>query len=440
MKIVLVRPKYNTHVITPPLGLGYLASYLKQHHIPVKIIDALRDNCHTHSLLKEIQAEKPDAVGITCLTDFYPQVVRLSQSLKKRGFKCIIGGVHPTFLPYQTLKQSKADFVVCGQGEIALRKLVKAKFVDQNIPGVYSLKNLRKNTRISKAQVIKNLDNLPFPDWEQLNPRTYSTAPHGAFVKNFPIGSIMTTRGCPYKCSFCASKNFYDRTIKYRSTNNIIQEIKYLINHFGVKEIHFEDDNLTLKRNHIEKLCQAIIKHKLNISWTCPNGIRADRVDEPLLRLMKKSGCYLIAFGIESANPQILKNIHKLETLADIKKAIQLTHKVGILSQGFFIFGLPGDTKQTMENSIRFAKQTKLARVHFGTLQILPGTEFWQKYPPNWTPKGLSKKTLLKTQTRAFKQFYLRPLILLKLIQFIKPQQLKLLFKRLKDYQLLSLS
>jgi len=438
MKIVLVRPKYNTHVITPPLGLGYLSSYLKQGHIQVKIIDALKDNLHTHTLLKKILAEKPDAVGITCLTAFYPQVVKLSQSLKKRRLKCIIGGIHPTFLPYQTLKQSQADFVICGQAEVALLKLVKANFVNQNIPGVYSLKNLRKNTPVIKAKPIKNLDDLPFPDWEQLDPNTYSTAPHGAFVKNFPIGSIMTTRGCPYMCSFCASKNFYDRTIRYRSTKNIIQEIKHLINNYGVKEIHFEDDNLTLRRDHIEKLCQAIIKNKLKISWTCPNGIRADRVDEKLLRLMKKSGCYLIAFGIESANPHILKNIHKLETLADIKKAIQLTNKVGILSQGFFIFGLPGETKQTMENSIRFAKQTQLARAFFGVLQILPGTELWDKYKnPNWTPNGLSRKVLLQTQSKALRQFYLRPLTLLKIAQHIKPQQIKLLFKRAKDYQLL---
>ena len=342
MKIVLVRPNYESHIITPPLGIGYLASSLKKNGIKVKIIDGVKDNLSLDQLLKTINQAKPDAVGITCLTSFYEEVVNLSQALKQQNLKVIIGGVHPTFLPYETLVDSKADYVVCGEGEIALVKLAKNKFVNRNIPGVYSLKNLKPGGVTGKAEIITNLDNLPFPDWRQLDPRTYPKAPHGAVVKNYPIGVIMTTRGCPYQCTFCASRRFYDIRTRFRSPENVIKEIKYLVKNFGVREIHFEDDNLTLKREHIEKICQLIIKNNLKVNWSCPNGIRADRVDEPLMRLMKQSGCYFFAFGIESANPKILKNIKKMESIEVIKKSIEMATKVGIECQGFFIFGLPG--------------------------------------------------------------------------------------------------
>jgi anaerobic magnesium-protoporphyrin IX monomethyl ester cyclase len=170
MKIVLVRPKYKSHIITPPLGIGYLSSYLKKHNIKVKIIDALKDNLDTKQVVKKILAEKPDAVGITCLTAFYIEVAKLAKLLKKNNIRVIIGGIHPTFLPYQTLKDSEADFVVCGEGERALFRLIKSGFKNKNIPGVYSRANLKKTTPIIKARPVINLDILPFPDWEQMDP------------------------------------------------------------------------------------------------------------------------------------------------------------------------------------------------------------------------------------------------------------------------------
>jgi radical SAM superfamily enzyme YgiQ (UPF0313 family) len=356
-------------------------------------------------------------------------------------------------LPYQTLKDSQADFVVCGEGEKALLQIVKANFKPSRITGVYSPKNINKvkNTPFPlKAEAFTNLNKLPFPDWEQLDPNTYPLAPHGAIAKNFPIGIIMTTRGCPYMCAFCASQKFYDRRIRFRTISNVMSEVKYLIKNYHIKEIHFEDDNLTLKREHVEKLCRALIKNRINISWACPNGIRADRVDEKLLRLMKKAGCYFVAFGIESANPQILKNIHKLETIETITKAIGLTNKVGIESQGFFIFGLPGETKETIQENIDFAKKSKLSRAQFMILDIIPGSELWYtlagKFKPNWKkdsykepewlPEGLTKKDLMDAQSRAFREFYLRPVTLYRFLRFVKPNQVRFLFQRFREYRL----
>ncbi len=449
-KIVLVRPNYQSHIITPPLGLGYLSSYLKQHKIETKIVDGLRDNLETKILLKKILVEKPDAVGITCLTAFYNEAVKLCRRIKRKKIRCVIGGVHPTFLPYQTLEDSRADFVICGEGEIAFLKLIKSNFINKKIPGVYSLDNLKKTTPIKKAKAVTDLDKLPFPDWEQIDPNTYPKAPHGAIVKNFPVGVIMSTRGCPYMCSFCASPKFYDRKIRFRSPKNVIREVEYLAKNFGVKEIHFEDDNLTLQREHVVKICRLIIRSKIKISWACPNGVRADKIDEKLLRLMKKSGCYYLAFGIESANPQILKNVHKLESIETIQKAIEITNNVGVQAQGFFIFGLPGENKDTIEESIQFAKRSKLSRAQFILLDVIPGSELWDtlkgKFKPNWKknsykepewiPKGLTKKYLMEAQSKAFREFYLRPIIFLRMAKSIRPKQINFLWQRIREYRI----
>lgn len=451
MKIVLVRPNYHSHIITPPLGLGYLASYLQKCGIKVRIIDALKNDLTQEKIVEKILAEKPDAVGITCLTAFYSEVVALSRILKSEGLRVIVGGVHPTFLPYQTLVDSKADLVVCGEGEVAFAQLIKNNFNQKNIQGVFNLNDLRKNKQVIKTKTIENLDLLPFPDWKQMDPRSYPLAPHGTIINNYPIGIIMTTRGCPYQCTFCASRSFYDQRVRFRSPVNVVREIKYLVKNFGVKEICFEDDNLTLRREHVEKICNLIIQKKIKISWACPNGIRADGIDEDLMRLMKKSGCYQVAYGIESANPRILKKIKKLETIDIIEKSIRLASRLGIECQGFFIFGLPGETEKTIEETIRFAKNSALSRAQFLILDILPGSDLWfklkGKFSPNWNkksyqepewiPKGLTKKKLIGAQAKAFREFYFRPSIFFRIVKSFKMRQVKYMLKRLIDYHLI---
>jgi magnesium-protoporphyrin IX monomethyl ester (oxidative) cyclase len=455
MKIILTRPNYKSHIITPPLGLGYLASYLKKEGIEVKIIDGLRENLTPTALVQRIVDEKPEMAGINCLTAFYHEAVQLAIALREKDIRVVIGGAHPTILPYQTLVDCGADYVICGEGEIPLLKLITNNFMNDNIPGVYSRGNLFcEGNGIQKAEVVENLDEISFPDWEQLDPRRYPKAPHGAIVKNFPIGVLTTTRGCPYACTFCATPKLYDRRLRFRSPENVIQEIKYLVDSFGVKEIHFEDDNLTLNRKHVENICNLLIENNLKISWACPNGIRADKVDESLIKLMKKSGCYYFAYGIESANQQILENIKKMETIEQIAISIEIAHKVGISCQGFFIFGLPGETRETIEKTINFAKRSKLSRAQFLILDVLPGSELWDtlkgKFTPNWKkdsykepewlPESLSKKEIMEAQVKAFRQFYFRPIVFFRLARGIRLRQIKFLFERLRDYRILGSS
>ncbi len=297
---------------------------------------------------------------------------------------------------------------------------------------------------------IKDLNTLPFPDWGQIDPRKYKKAPHGALIKYFPVAPIITTRGCPFECTFCASPRLWNRTIRYRSPENVVEEIEFMINNFGIKEIHFEDDNLTLKRGHIKEICELILRKNIKISWACPNGIRADTIDEELLSLMKKSGCYYLAFGFESGNQKILNNVKKRTKLDTLRKAAVLSSKIGIMTQGFFIFGLPGETKETINNTIKFAKSTPLDRAQFLLLDVLPGSELWDKldfgkkvdwtkesfHEATWIPPSIDKKTLEKAAPAAFKSFFFRPRPMFCLIKYFKLAQLPFIIRRITDFKI----
>ncbi len=391
--------------------------FLRKNGIDVRLIDGLNLNISNDEIVDLVKDYQ--IVGITCLTDFYLQTVDLSLKLKEKGKIVVLGNVHPSIMPYETLNDTGADYIVCGEGELTMLDLVKSlkNGTEVNkIPGLI----YRGQINFIKRDLIKELDELPMPDWEQMDPRKYRKAPHGALIKNFPVAPVVTTRGCPYNCSFCSSPNFWGRSLRYRTPERVIEEIEYLIRDFGVKEIHFEDDNLTMDRDHIVGICDLILKKGLNFSWATPNGVRADRVDEELLKLMKRAGCYYIAFGIESGNQDILNNIKKRETLADIEKSVRLANKTGMMTQGFFILGLPGETEQTIKNSIAFAKRIPLDRAQFLILDLLPGSELWQKHnkeyhlnynnksyhEPTWIPGTITREALIKWQPRAFRQFF----------------------------------
>jgi radical SAM superfamily enzyme YgiQ (UPF0313 family) len=447
MKIALVRPRYKTHLITPPLGLGYLSSYLKSRGHEIKIIDGLNLDLSNEEITEACRDY--DIVGITCLTDFYLATVDLSRRLKALGKIVVLGNVHPSCLPEQSLREAQADFAVLGEGELSFYELIEAlknNLRPIDVPGVYYL----GQDNFRPREFIENLDDLPFPDWQQLDPRAYQKAPHGALIKNFPVAPIVTTRGCPYSCKFCASPDFWRQRLRFRSPENVIAEIELLVRDFGVKEIHFEDDNLTFNRQHVTRICELIIERGLKISWATPNGVRADKVDEKLLRLMKRAGCYYIVFGIESGNQDILNNIRKAETLKDIERAVNLAHKIGLMTQGFFILGLPGETEQTIKNSVDFAKKVPLDRAQFLILDLLPGSALWTEHKdefkydyqkesyhePTWVPATITAEKLKEWQPKAFREFFFRPGPIFSLVRFLRLSQLKFIINRLKDFKI----
>ncbi|MDD5021351.1 MAG: radical SAM protein [Endomicrobiaceae bacterium] len=445
MKIVLVRIDIPTLQLVPPLGLGYISAYLNRHGIETKIIDGLRDNLQNEQILKIIKNDKPDAVGISCLTAEYNIVMDLANLIKKTNIKVIIGGIHPTVFPYQTLIDSQADFVICGEGEIALTKLALNKLENNDIKGVYSLENLKSDTEhIEYAEQVENLDVLPFPSWKQIPPNTYKKRPSGLIYKKMPIGYMITSRGCIFDCVFCACPYISRKKVRFRSIENIILEMKELINLYGVKEIKFLDDNIGLKKEHVLGLCKKIIENNISITWVS-TGFRANNIDDEVVAMMKKSGCYNISIGIESADSQILKNVKKNETIEEINNAINIIHKHKIICGGLFIFGLPGETKETMQETIKFALKSNLTLATFNILDILPGSQLWNDLDykfdrsnlqnsysePRYLYGNITKKDIIMAQRKAFSLFYFRPKIFFRLFKFIQKEPVMYFFERL---------
>jgi radical SAM superfamily enzyme YgiQ (UPF0313 family) len=424
MKILLVRPFHNVTECAPPLALVQLAGYLLREGIEVEIIDALRERISHEQLTERIVAARPDAVGITCLTAWFYDTVQVSRLLKARGQRVIIGGFHPSFLPYTTLKESGCDLVVCGEGERALLSLCQSDFDPSGIAGVYAQGSLdAEPARITYAEGVKNMDDLPFPAWSLMDPRQYTNPASSLFSAPGPLGLITTSRGCPYSCSFCATPNFYNKRIRYRSPDSVIAEIKFLRKEFGIRGVQFWDDNLTMDRKHAMGLFQALVDQKVNIKWTTPAGLRADRMDEELLRLAKRSGCIGTAMGIESGSPEMLKKMRKGETLDTIRKAISTARRVGIPVMGYFILGQPGENMETMKQTIDFACSSELSAAMFFLFDVLPGSEYWGKlqgqFTPDWKkrsyrdsewlPEGVTYPQLRALQKEAYRRFYMRP-------------------------------
>ena len=452
MKAVFVRPNYPAYFSTPPLGLGYLSSCVKHAGIETVIIDGVRTRTKEEELIKQIERENPDWVCITCLSAFFDEVKSISLKLRERNknIKIVIGGAHPTFMPYMTLAETKCDYAVLGEGEISLPKLISAGD-NKGIKGVYSLKDLKdENTPVEKSEIYSNLDDIPFPDWEQMHPASYPPAPMGMIAKNYPIALMMSSRGCNFGCVYCAGGQFYDRKVRFRSPENTAAEMKLLKEKYGVKEIQFLDDNIILRRDHIEALCNIIIKENLKITWSCPNGIRADCLDYELACLMKKAGCYLCTIGIESSNPQILKNIKKGEDIETITRALKCAKKAGLIITGAFILGLPGDTRETINETINYALKMPIDRALFTLMDVVPGCELWRKNKekyknfqretsfakPSIVPEGMTEEELLKLQQKAFRKFYFRPRIMFNILKLMRISQLKFVIIRLLKFRL----
>ena len=445
MLVALVRPNYYTHLITPPLGIGYIAGYLRSHGVDCTVIDGLNRGLDTEALAAA--CEDADLVGISCLSDFLAETIDLTAALKARGKRVVIGGPHASALPKETVAETGADLVIVGEGEQTMAELVAyAEGGEQGtLPeGVCT----GDEADFRPREFIADLESLPLPDWAQMDPRTYRHAPHGGLIKSFPVAPITTTRGCPFDCSFCASPTLWGRRIRFRSPEKVVDEIEYLVKDFGVREIHFEDDNFTLRADHAEGVCREILRREIRISWALPNGIRVDAVTPELLKLMHESGCYYTAFGVESGSPEILRNVNKRTDLDRIEQAVHWAHDVGIMTQGFFIFGLPGETAETIEETIEFAKRIPLDRGQFLLLDMLPGSRLWDELKDElradsrsrsyqeakWIPPTLDEETLRGAPARAFRRFFFRPKQMLKLLRFVRLSQLPFILQRVRDF------
>lgn len=468
MKVLLISPFSESHYFVPPVGLGYVAAALRKKGFEVELLDGVREKLTLQGLSEKISKNPPEVIGISffsCDSSVIKAYVRAIREISAEII-IILGGPHVTGVREQIFEDfPHINFAFVGETETHLPVFLEELQNDSSQKG--KLQNEKDYSRIpglvwkngSKVQVNpafleENLDKMGIPAWDLMDPRTYPKAPQGAVFRNWPIGTILTSRGCPYNCTYCAGKLTTGQRIRKRSIGNIMEEMELLYNHFGVREIHIIDDTFTTDRELVRGFCRGIKEKGFKISLTFPNGVRLNNLDEEILSLLKEAGCYAMSVGIESGNAKILKDMRKGLTLGLIEEKVNLIQKMGIDVNGFFILGYPTETKETILETIRFSQKLPLKRAHFSTFLPLPGTEgariaqelglikknewdrlFYTDAP--CPPPGMSSKELKSLQRKAFLEFYLRPKQLIWLAKEIKSfGHFKSLARRAKDYAL----
>ena len=363
-----------------PLGLLYIAAVLDESGYDVEILDAFMTDLPFRKkgditevgmpyerIKEEIQKRKPDIVGITNpFTNQVEHAIRVADIVKEidPSILTVVGGPHGTVVPIEFLKEAKnVDIVAIGEGEYTMLDIVRFFEGNKKIDDVQGIAHRMEGRVIlnSPRPFNKNLDDLPYPayhlvDMEKyLNPKTIE---YRSFQKR--ALSMVTSRGCPFNCSFCSVHLHMGKTFRAHSVDYVVDHIEYLVNKYRIKTIYFEDDNLTFDIERFEAICDKIIERGIKFHWETPNGVRADYLTLDLLKKMKKTGCQSVFVGVESGDQYVLDNIiGKSLKLKNVVKFAKMCKKIGLKTGAFYIIGFPGETKETMRNTVDFALMLK---------------------------------------------------------------------------------
>jgi radical SAM superfamily enzyme YgiQ (UPF0313 family) len=423
---------------TPPLGLCNLAAMTTQAGYSTEILDASALNLNCEATVAKVLEVNPKYLGITAVTIAICNAARIGQLIKQQNgdIKIIIGGPHFTSTPFETMKRFESfDIGVDGEGDLTIVELLNALEGEGDLTKVQGLV-LRQNGQLVHTGMrpfIKDLDTLPMPRWELLPDltKTYST-PTFTFG-NTPGTSLVTTRGCFGKCIFCDRKVFGNKIRGY-STQYIIDMILKLYRDYGIRDVIIHDDCFVVLKKRLREFCQTLIDLNLDLTWSC--NARVDVVNPETLRLMKKSGCWQIGYGIESGSQRILDILRKDITLGQIEQAVRWTREAGIRVRGFFMIGNPGETVESVRETLEFAKKVGVNDFQITMFTPLPGTEIyknaekygqfdndWAKmnmWEPVFVPNGMSKKELISLQKMVFNKFYFRPIVVWSYLKELK--------------------
>lgn len=414
--------KTREKIIWPQTNLAYLAAVMKKEGLEVDIIDCIASKIDWENLEKIIDSKKPDYILFNVISSTLNNDMKIAVLAHKRGIFNIAVGSHVSALPKEALDNfSNLDFLIIGEAEETLRELIQSLECKKDLSEIKGI-GWRKNGKViinEKRPLLDNLDNLPIPLHELLPIKKHNLPFIGS---NFTF--VMASRGCPFQCIFCRSPIAWNRVFRRRSTESILNELKYL-KQIGISNILFHSDTFTLYKDWVIDLCKKIIDDKLNIKWICNS--RVDTVDKEMLEWMKKAGCYMIAYGIESGSQKILDNARKGTKLEQIRSAVQNAYEVGIKVWGYFIIGLPGENKETVEETISLSKTLPLYLANFAVAAPYPGTEFyrlvteknwllssnWEDYDQNYSAivsyPDFSNKEIEAAMKKAYKAFYFRP-------------------------------
>jgi len=454
MKVLLALPRFEPNT-NPPLGLGYLASVLRRNHVDVEILDPTFEG--VAYAIERLKRFDYDILGISAYTMNFNLALEMARQVKaKKEIPVVFGGVHPTILYPEVIPMKEIDFVVVGEGEGTLPELVDALDHQRPLEKVDGLVFKRDGKVIVNPPrgLMESLDSLPFPARDLLPMKKYLNANFGrsAWAVRQPSTTILTTRGCPFHCTYCSSHLMFGRRTRYRSAKNIVDEIEGLIDEYRIKGLSILDDTFIMSKKQIRELAEEMKRRRIKIEFIC-NG-RVDIMDREILKVLKEMGCVGIAFGVESGSQSILDHVLKKGiTLKQVQNAFQWAFDIGIPTDAYFMVGIPGETEGDILETIRFSKTLKASAANFAITIPMPKTELhelalkhgeitaksWDEFDytgqPIYRSNRIDASTLIRLRRKAIFSFYFRVAFLLdQLFSIRSPYDLK---RKLKGFLML---
>ena len=431
-----------------PVFLAYSAAALQEAGHKVSYLDSVIRDLDIDQTVNEVKKIAPDIIFMETTT---PSIEADYQSLEllknATGTKVIVGGPHVTYFHREVLEESTAiDVVIRHEFDTKIAEVVSNLKCLKSVEGI-TFRDGDKICDNGNGILCEELDSIPFPDREVVPWQDYLEA----WYSRRPFMNMMTSRGCPYHCSFCLwPQSMYGHKQRFRSLDNVFLEIKYLKDMYGLREINIDDGTFTTRKERVIEFCERMQRDRLNIIWTC-NG-RVDNLDDEMLREMKKAGCKMIRLGIESGSQEVLHKIKKGLTLEQIEAGVKLVKKHGIQALGGFMFGFPYDTKETVEQTISFAKKLSPDQVQFSINMCYPGTslyeyakdkellltksfkEFDMTNGPVVKTMDMNREDLTHILSRAYREFYFRPGFFLQTILHLRDvDEMKRVFRSVKS-------
>ncbi len=411
----------------PSMGLAYIAAVAEQQGYPVAVIDAEATGQDYPDIEKAIREYQPDVIGFQTFCANLPRCRKVAGIAKSVNpdITVVFGGVQATLFPEEQLQDKNVDVVVRGEGELSFAALLNAIETHRDLADVRGI--MFRNTSgecvaTPPMDLIPSLDDLPRPALHLFPMESYHSS---AQLRGSRTLHLLTSRGCPFQCSYCSGDLIFGRTFRFRSPEKVIEDIQWLISEYHIDGLQFYDETFTVNRDRVFALCDAMDRAGIRLPWAI--FTRVDLVDEELLRRMHASGCYQIFFGVETGVPRLLKLIRKGTTLDQARNAFKLTRKIGIETVASFMLTLPGERTEDTQESIRFGIELDPDYIYWLTFVPYPGNDLAEIARQSgaiinddpttynvfneivYVPEGRNEEEIRKTVASAYRRFYLRP-------------------------------
>jgi len=417
--------------VTQPLGVMYLASVLRQNgNHEVALLDMRLRPTTVQEAADQALAFSPNIVGFSTLTLEFSVVAEVAREIKKRNPKVItvVGGPHASTAPNEVLAKEEIDYIVPGEAEETFPEFVDMIMNNgdpRQVQGVGFMDN-GEVVLTEPRPLLQDLDALPMPAWDLLDSEPYFDLPNfNIVVAHRRTMPIFTTRGCPYRCTYC--HNIFGKKTRMRSPENVMKEIRILYEDYGIREFQVIDDVFNINNDRAIEICDLIIESGMKLHISFPNAIRGDIVTPELVKKLKQAGTYKINYAIETASPRLQKLVKKRVKLDKLKEAIRITTEAGIWTHGFFMVGFPTETREEVQMTFDYACSSKLNTAGFFVLQPFPGTEIWDQiaemgmevpfdtddvnyFQANYKISNVEPEELFEMVKRGNRKFYLNPI------------------------------